>query len=49
MLSRSVLDALTPITEEERAILNSSSDIDRSLYMDGSRDVEMHQNPDREG
>jgi len=39
MLSRSVLDALTPITEEERAILDSSSDIDRSLYMDGSRDV----------
>jgi AraC-like DNA-binding protein len=39
MLSQTVLDALSVITEEERTLLEGSADIDRSLYMDGSRDV----------
>jgi AraC-like DNA-binding protein len=39
MLSQTVLDALSVITEEERILLEGSKKIDRSLYMDGSRDV----------
>ena len=39
MLSQTVLDALSVITEEERVLLEGSTKIDRSLYMDGSRDV----------
>ena len=39
MLSQTVLDALSVITEEERTLLEGSADIDRSLYMDGSCDM----------
>ncbi|MBR2806969.1 MAG: helix-turn-helix domain-containing protein [Oscillospiraceae bacterium] len=34
-----ILKKLSQITEEEQEILDGRSDIDRSLYMDGSRDV----------
>ena len=39
MLSQTVLDVLSSITEEEQTILAGSADIDRSLYMDGGRDI----------
>lgn len=39
MLNQTVLDALSVITEEERILLEGSTKIDRSLYMDGSCDV----------
>ena len=39
MLSNIVLEALSSITEEEQTLLDGSVDIDRSLYMEGSRDV----------
>ena len=39
MLSNIVLEALSSITEEEQTLLCGSTDIDRSLYMDDSRDV----------
>ena len=34
-----IVDRLSVITDEERAILNGRKTIDRSLYMDGTRDV----------
>lgn len=34
-----VVDRLSVITDEERAILNGRTSIDRYIYMDGSRDV----------
>ena len=36
---REILESLSALTEEERVILSGSRQIDRSLYMDGSRDV----------
>lgn len=39
MLSQTVLNALSSITEEEQTILAGSADIDRSLYMDGGLDI----------
>lgn len=39
MLSSVVLEALSSITEEEQILLDGSVDIDRSLYMEGGRDV----------
>ena len=37
-MDREILERLAAITEEERAILDGRGQIDRSLYMDGSRD-----------
>lgn len=34
-----ILEKLSPITAEERELLSGRTSIDRSLYMDGSRDV----------
>lgn len=39
MIDRSIMEKLSVLTEEERTILEGRSVIDRSLYMDGSRDV----------
>lgn len=39
MIDTSLLERLSRLTEEERAILSGGAAIDRSLYMDGSRDV----------
>ena len=39
MIDRSIMEKLSVLTEEERAILDGRGVIDRSLYMDGSRDV----------
>lgn len=39
MLSETVLNALSAITEEEQTLLNGSANIDRSLYMDGGQDI----------
>lgn len=39
MIDTSLLERLSRLTEEERAILAGGAAIDRSLYMDGSRDV----------
>ncbi len=39
MLDSRILDKLSQITGEEQAILNGRQSIDRSLYMDGSRDI----------
>lgn len=39
MIDNSILERLSRLTEEERAILEGGASIDRSLYMDGSRDV----------
>ena len=36
---REILESLSALTEEERVLLSGSRQIDRSLYMDGSRDV----------
>ena len=38
-MQQSILDKLSAVTGEEREILSGRMDIDRSLYMDGSRDV----------
>ena len=38
-MDQSILDRLSGITEEEKEILAGRSHIDRSLYMDGSRDM----------
>ena len=38
-MQQSILDKLSAVTGEEREILSGGVDIDRSLYMDGSRDV----------
>lgn len=39
MIDSRILDKLSPITEEEQEILQGRQSIDRSLYMDGSRDI----------
>lgn len=39
MLSETVLNALSAITEEEQTLLNGNANIDRSLYMDGGQDI----------
>lgn len=39
MIDTSLLERLSRLTEEERAILAGGAAIDRSLYMDGSQDV----------
>lgn len=39
MLNESILRALSAVTEEERALLEGSADIDRSLYMEDCGDV----------
>ena len=38
-MNESLLKKLSPVTEEEKRILAGERQIDRSLYMDGSRDV----------
>ena len=38
-MNEKILAMLSPITEEEKAILEGRRDIDRTLYMDGSRDI----------
>ena len=38
-LNTKLLDQLSAVTEEEQKILSGESKIDRTLYMDGSRDV----------
>ena len=38
-MNDAIITTLSRITEEERAILSGRRSIDRSLYMDGSRDV----------
>ncbi len=38
-MNRALLEKLSVITEEERRILAGETQIDRSLYMDGTRDV----------
>ena len=39
MIDRSILEKLSRLTEEERSILEGGEVIDRSIYMDGTRDV----------
>ena len=39
MIDSSILESLSRLTEEEHRILDGGDAIDRSLYMDGSRDV----------
>lgn len=39
MIESSILERLSRVTEEEQKILRGETKIDRSLYMDGSRDV----------
>ena len=39
MIASSILERLSRVTEEEQKILRGETKIDRSLYMDGSRDV----------
>lgn len=39
MIDATLLQRLSELTEEEKAILRGQSKIDRTLYMDGSRDV----------
>ncbi len=39
MIHPSILKRLSPLTEEELAILGGQTAIDRTLYMDGTRDV----------
>ncbi len=39
MIDSSILERLSRVTEEEQRILSGGGSIDRSLYMDGSRDV----------
>ena len=41
MIDQSILEKLSVITEEERALLDGSADINRSLYMEGSRNTIM--------
>ena len=38
-MDRELLKKLSSVTEEERRILAGQTQIDRSLYMDGTRDV----------
>ena len=38
-MNAALLEKLSAITEEERRILAGQTQIDRSLYMDGTRDV----------
>lgn len=38
-MNETIVQRLSPITPEEKAILNGQLQIDRGLYMDGSRDV----------
>ena len=38
-MNKAIIEKLSVITDEERRILNGENAIDRSLYMDGSRDV----------
>ena len=38
-MNTAILNRLSPVTEEEKRILSGQNQIDRSLYMDGSRDV----------
>ena len=38
-MNRSLLEKLSAVTQEERRILAGETQIDRSLYMDGTRDV----------
>ena len=38
-MDQKIMEILSPITQEERQILSGRTVIDRSLYMDGSRDV----------
>ena len=38
-MQQSIVDRLSGITEEEHEILRGRKSVDRSLYMDGSRDV----------
>ena len=38
-MDRKIIEKLSVITDEERRILNGDTEIDRSLYMDGLRDV----------
>ncbi len=38
-MDQSIIERLSRITEEEQRILSGRTDIDRTLYMDGSRDV----------
>ena len=39
MIDKSIIDKLSGLTGEEKRILNGGESIDRTLYMDGSRDV----------
>ena len=39
MISREILDKLSPITQEEQRILQGTHSIDKSLYMDGDRNI----------
>jgi len=39
MISHEILDKLSPITQEEQRILQGTHTIDKSLYMDGDRDI----------
>ena len=39
MLHPFIMERLSPITEEERAILGGQTVIDRDLYMDGTHDI----------
>ena len=39
MISREILNKLSPITQEEQRILQGTHTIDKSLYMDGDRDI----------
>ena len=39
MIDSSILARLSRVTEEEQRLLSGGAEIDRSLYMDGSRDV----------
>ena len=38
-MQHSIIESFSPITEEEHVLLNGRKVIDRSIYMDGSRDV----------
>ena len=39
LMNQEILQKLSPVTEEEKRILAGQTQIDRSIYMDGSRDV----------
>ena len=38
-MNQALLQKLSAVTEEEKRILAGETQIDRSIYMDGSRDV----------